>query len=160
MSKNKSKAPWYIAGLHFECQQCGACCAGPGEGYIWATKPEIQLIADFLKETTEQIRRKYLKQVGLRTTIIEQTDNKDCVFLREIDRQKRCMIYPVRPSQCRIWPFWPSNLTSSSAWNEANQKCPGINRGRCYSYREIEKIKKAKKWWQNDRQQPTAKESS
>ena len=158
--RKERKTPWYVAGLHFECQRCGRCCAGPGEGYIWVTKPEIQLIADFLKETAEQIRRKFLKRVGLQTTIIEQTDNKDCVFLREIDGRKRCMIYPVRPSQCRIWPFWPSNLTSPSAWNKANQKCPGINRGRRYSYREIEKIKNNKKWWQDDRQQPTTKESS
>ena len=36
---------WYAAGLHFGCEVCGRCCAGPGEGYIWVTKPEIELIA-------------------------------------------------------------------------------------------------------------------
>jgi len=59
------------------------------------------------------------------------------------------MIYPVRPSQCRVWPFWSSNLTTPFAWNRATQKCNGINRGRLYSFEEIEKIKKNKKWRAN-----------
>ena len=143
---------WYANGLHFECMQCGNCCSGPGEGYIWVTKPEIKLIADFLKMPVEQVREKYLKRVGLRRTIIEQPDSKDCVFLREADSQKRCMIYPVRPSQCRIWPFWPSNLANPNAWNETAQRCCGINRGRLYCFEEIEKIRKNKKWWQDAEQ--------
>jgi len=44
-----------------------------------------------------------------------------------------------------MWPFWPSNLASAGAWNSTAQKCPGINRGRLYSYEEIEKIKKKKR---------------
>jgi len=147
----KNKTPWYVGGLHFECQQCGGCCSGPSEGYIWVTSPETKLIADFLKETTAELRQKYLKRIGLRMTIIEQPHTKDCIFLREIDGQKGCMIYPVRPSQCRIWPFWPSNLTSPHTWNKAAQKCSGINHDRFYSFAEIEKIKKNKKWWQNKR---------
>lgn len=152
MPKEK-KTPWYIAGLHFQCQWCGRCCSGPAEGYIWATSPEIKLIADFLKISVEQLRRKFLKRVGLRTTIIEHPGTKDCIFLRESEGhrfdkltiKKRCVIYPVRPSQCRVWPFWPNNLKSPNAWNKTAQKCSGINRGRFYSFEEIEKIKKAKK---------------
>ena len=147
----KNKTLWYVSGLRFECQQCGRCCSGPSEGYIWVTSPEIKFIADFLKIKPEQLRQKYLKRIGLRMTIIEQPHTKDCIFLREIDGQKGCMIYPVRPSQCRIWPFWPSNLTSPNTWNKAAQKCSGINHGRFYSFAKIEKIKKNKKWWQNKR---------
>jgi len=137
--------PWYVAGLNFECQRCGRCCAGPSEGYIWVTKQEIELIADFLKISVGQLRHEYLKRFGLRTTIIEQPHTRDCIFLREADGQKRCLIYPVRPSQCRIWPFWPDNLKSPDAWCRAAQKCPGISRGRHYSFEEIEKIRKNKK---------------
>lgn len=148
----KKKTLWYAGGLHFECQQCGRCCAGPNQGYIWVTRPEIKLIADFLKMAVSQLRQKYLRRVGLRATIIEQPNTKDCVFLQRIDGQKRCMIYPVRPSQCRAWPFWPDNLANTDVWNKATQKCGGINRGRLYSFEEIEKIKKSKKWWQNMKQ--------
>ena len=151
---NKNRTSWYVAGLHFECMRCGACCSGPGEGYIWVAKPEVKLIADFLKISVGQLRQKYLRRVGLRTTIIEHCDTKDCIFLnhglhRLHGNQKRCIIYPVRPSQCRTWPFWPSNLTSPNAWNKAAQKCPGINRSRRYSFQEIEAIKAGKKWWKD-----------
>lgn len=149
--------PWYVGGLHFECMQCGSCCSGPGEGYIWVTRPEIQIIAKFLKMTVGQVRQKYLRRVGLRTTIIEQSGTKDCIFLNRglhglHGEQKICMIYSVRPSQCRAWPFWPNNLTSPNTWNKAAQKCSGINRGRLYSYEEIEKIKGNKKWWHDAEQ--------
>jgi len=148
----KKKTPWYVGGLHFECGRCGNCCSGPAEGFIWVTRPEIELIAGFLKTTVGQLRRQYLRRVGLRTTIIEQAGTKDCVFLQGASGQKRCMIYPVRPSQCRIWPFWPDNLVRPGAWNKAAQKCSGINRGRLYSFEQIEKIKKDKKWWHDAEQ--------
>ncbi len=146
MAKNK----WYIAGLHFECQQCGNCCSGPQEGFIWVTKPEIELIANFLKIPAEQLRKKYLRRYVLKFSIIEHPDTKDCIFLKEQDGQKICEIYPVRPNQCRTWPFWPDNLSTLNAWNKAAQKCPGINKGRLYSFEEIEKLRKQKKWWNND----------
>ncbi len=151
MSVSK-KTPWYVGGLHFECMQCGRCCSGPSAGYIWVTSPEIKLIADFVKIKPEQLRQKHLRRVGLRTTIIEHPLTKDCIFLQEANGPKKCIIYSVRPSQCRIWPFWSDNLDSSNAWNKAAQKCGGINRGRCYSFEEIEKIRKNKKWWQEAKQ--------
>ena len=151
-SKIKDRTKWYVAGLNFECHGCGGCCSGPGEGYIWVTRPEIEIIADFLKTTVGQFRRKYLKRVGLRTTIIEHQTTKDCIFLKAGADGKQCMIYSVRPSQCRSWPFWASNLTSPGTWNKAAQKCPGINRGRLYSFEEIEEIKRDKKWWQDPKQ--------
>jgi Fe-S-cluster containining protein len=129
--------------------ECGNCCSGPGEGYIWVTKAEIEFIAEFLKISVEQVRQKYLKRIGLRTSIIEHATTKDCIFLQNISGQKKCVIYSVRPSQCRNWPFWSENLTSPNAWNEAARKCPGINRGRLYSYDEIQKIRKNQKWWQD-----------
>ena len=151
MSGSK-KTPWYVGGLHFECLQCGRCCSGPSAGYIWVTRPEIKIIADFLKISEGQVRQEYLKRVGLRTTIVEHPLTKDCMFLQEANGPKKCMIYTVRPSQCRIWPFWPDNLANADAWNKAAQRCSGINRGRRYSFEEIEKIRKRKKWWQEAKQ--------
>jgi len=146
MSSNK-RIPWYVNGLHFECQGCGGCCSGPGEGYIWVTRAEVELIARFLEISVGRLKRAYLKRVGLRTSIIEGERTKDCIFLRKAESGKVCMIYSVRPSQCRNWPFWPSNLASAKAWNEGTRKCPGVNRGRLYSRDEIDRIKKRRKWW-------------
>jgi uncharacterized protein len=138
--------PWYAAGLHFECTGCGACCTGPEEGFIWVTKPEVVFIADFLKLSVDEARAKYMRRQGLRTTIIEEPCTKDCIFLEG----ERCRIYSVRPNQCRTWPFWPSNLASPNAWNEAAQGCPGINRGRLFPREEIEALKKQKCWWADE----------
>ena len=113
------------------------------------TRPEISRIAEFLKTSEGELRRDYLKRVGLRTTIIEHGATKDCIFLRQRAGEKRCLIYEVRPSQCRSWPFWPENLAGISAWNKAARKCPGINRGRLYTFEEIQMLRKFKKWWLN-----------
>ena len=143
----KKSSPWYAAGLHFECVQCGSCCAGPGQGYIWVTRAEIKFIADFLKILVSQVRQNYLRRIGFRTTIIEQPNTRDCIFLRKIEGRKKCIIYPVRPNQCRTWPFWPENLSSPDAWKNIAEKCPGINREKFYNPEEIEKIKRSKRWW-------------
>jgi Fe-S-cluster containining protein len=140
---------WYAAGLCFECRVCGGCCSGPGEGYIWVARPEIELIAKHLNLTPEELHRKYLRRVGLRITIIEDRISKDCIFLRNVDGVKQCVIYPVRPGQCRTWPFWPENLLGPDEWYRAALRCPGINRGRQYSYEQIERIRKNRRWWEN-----------
>jgi Fe-S-cluster containining protein len=116
------------------------------------TRPEIKIIVDFLKMAVGQFRQKYLRRVGLRTTIIEHRTTKDCIFLQAGAGGKQCTIYSVRPCQCRSWPFWASNLASPGDWNKAAQKCPGINRGRLYSFEEIKKIKRNEKWWQDRKQ--------
>ena len=143
----KTKTKWYVGGLHFECRQCGRCCAGPGEGYIWITRPEIEMLAEHLCMTVDDLRRSYVIRIGTRATIIEEPRTNDCVFLTKTKSGRGCAIYPVRPNQCRTWPFWPYNLTSPDDWNMAGVKCPGINRGRFYSFEEIERIRRQRKWW-------------
>jgi Fe-S-cluster containining protein len=146
----KSRNLWYIGGLHFECTRCGRCCSGPGEGYIWVTRPEIEFIADYLEIPVRELREKYLKRIGMRHSIVENKATRNCIFLERIGDEKKCRIYPVRPNQCRTWPFWSSNLAGSNSWNEAARRCEGINRGRLYSFEQIEKIRTSKKWWEND----------
>ena len=137
---------WYTAGLAFECQGCGNCCSGPGEGYIWVNRPELERIARFLNLPADECRRRYCRREGLRTTLIEQETTRDCIFLRKTDGGKRCVIYPVRPTQCRTWPFWAGNLRSPADWNEAARRCPGINRGRVYDIEQIERLRKTRDW--------------
>ena len=146
----ENKPVWYVNGLHFQCAACGNCCSGPCEGYVWVTAPEIKFIADFLKSSKEKLNHKYLRQVGLRYSILEQPINKDCIFLQKTGSGKQCVIYSVRPNQCRTWPFWPENLYSPDAWNEAVRRCPGMNRGKLYNCGEIGKSLASKVWWKND----------
>lgn len=132
------QTPWYVAGLAFECTQCGRCCAGPEEGYVWITDDEIVTIANTLHITPEQMRSRFCRQVHNRCTIVEQRPSNDCAFLRTDDQGRRgCSIYSVRPRQCRTWPFWASNLGGPHSWALAGDRCPGINRGRLFSVDEI-----------------------
>jgi uncharacterized protein len=147
----KTDTIWYIAGLHFACQQCGQCCSGPDEGVIWISRPEINMLAEHLGLSPSELRKKHLKRIGFRFSIRENSRSKDCVFLANMNGFKGCTIYNVRPMQCRNWPFWPANLVGPNDWNAAAIKCPGINKGRLYSFDEIQEIKKQKQWWNNDK---------
>lgn len=120
----EEETPWYAKGLPFKCTECGKCCTG-GPGFTWVTESEIQAIADYLKLPVEKFSRKYLRRIGDRYSLIEKgRNNYDCIFLQG----KGCTIYPVRPKQCKTFPFWPSLLRSSEAWKEAEERCEGIHK--------------------------------
>lgn len=142
MSPEDSTLPWYVSGLAFECAGCGRCCAGPAEGYVWATDEEIAAMADHLGLAEQQCRRTYVRKVGKRFSLKERKPSKDCVFLHELtDGGRGCGVYPVRPAQCRTWPFWPQNLTTPDCWARAGLRCRGINRGEVRTSDEIQRIR-------------------
>jgi len=102
-----ARTPWYVGGLAFECQECGRCCAGPEEGYVWVTLDDIATIANHLRIPLPEMQRRYVRRVGDRFSLTEHPGSNDCVFLRtDPDGQRRCRVYSVRPVQCRTWPFW------------------------------------------------------
>jgi Fe-S-cluster containining protein len=82
--------------------------------------------------------KEYLRRVGRRYSLTEDKNSGDCCFLRHREGKRVCGIYPVRPLQCRTWPFWERNLESPQAWAEAARECPGINRGSRYDFVQIE----------------------
>jgi len=133
--------PWYASGLAFECARCGRCCAGPEEGNVWVATEEVAAIAQRLCASPDDLMRRYIRRVGGRFSLVEKPGNRDCVFLSEPDGpggQRGCAIYPVRPTQCRTWPFWPMNLAAPEDWAEAGKRCPGINRGKLHTPDEIQ----------------------
>jgi hypothetical protein len=130
---------WYDQGLRFECTGCGNCCAGPEEGYIWISRVEIERAAGFLQMSIKSFEEKFLIRVGFRKSIIEHPTTCDCIFLTDFGNGSRgCMIYPVRPTQCRTWPFWTENLRTPQTWQRAGARCPGINRGPLFTGEQIE----------------------
>jgi Fe-S-cluster containining protein len=124
--------PWYADGLHFTCHQCGHCCTGPS-GYVWFNNDEARAIADHLGVSLDEFYRRYTKGKGRKRSLAEvkRRGQYDCVFLERDDSGKAwCGIYPVRPTQCQTWPFWPENLESPRAWAEAAKTCPGMQHGK------------------------------
>ena len=118
--------PWYREGLKFACAGCGDCCTG-APGYVWVNKSEIAALAAAIGIGVEEFERRYVRLAGIRKSLIEFA-NGDCVFFH--GESRTCQVYTVRPRQCRTWPFWPSNLSCPTAWEETALRCPGCNRGR------------------------------
>ena len=139
MADAADKLPWYAEGLSFTCLHCGHCCAGPLEGTVHVTAQEIDAIAEFLGLPSERMRQLYVRPAGGGWSLRERSDSRDCVFLAPTGQgQHECLVYAVRPVQCRTWPFWPDNLRSPATWNQAATRCAGINRGEHYGLDEIQ----------------------
>jgi len=106
------------------CAACGgACCTGES-GYIWAKYEEIEKMADFLELSIEDFGKMYLRKVKHRYSLTEKQIGEEdyaCVFFDPV--QKGCTIYPVRPRQCRTFPFWESFKNNEQ---EVRVECPGI----------------------------------
>ncbi len=124
--------PWYGDGLAFRCTRCGKCCTGE-PGFVWVSDEEIEAIASFRQEELGRTQGLHTRAVGRKRSLREKA-NGDCVFY---DRERGCTIYPVRPAQCRTWPFWHSNLESPQAWQETQHACPGAGRGELIPAEEI-----------------------
>lgn len=124
--------PWYKDGLRFQCTRCGNCCTGP-PGYVWVTPEEMAAIAEHRGESLDQIQALFTRLVGRRRSLKEKA-NGDCVFY---NRQEGCTIYPVRPRQCRTWPFWESNVVTRESWERTCQVCPGSGQGELIPAEEI-----------------------
>lgn len=132
--KNENNTDWYADGLRFTCTQCGNCCSGP-PGYVWFQPEELHAMAGFVGEEPAVFLLKYARKIGedFSLTEVERDGKFDCVFLKAdpATGKRGCSIYPVRPTQCKTWPFWSDNLRSKRAWNNVAQKtpCPGMSQG-------------------------------
>lgn len=123
-------------GLSFECQRCSKCCRHE-PGVVFLQKGEGARIASFLNMKTEEFYQLYCRILysgeGQRV-VLKEKYNYDCIFWKE---SGGCEIYPVRPTQCATYPFWPHILDSPQNWEEESKRCPGIGQGKSVSVEEI-----------------------
>ncbi len=90
-----------------------------------------RILADFLKLSLPDLVRIHLRPIASGFSIVEETDGS-CRFY-----DQGCRIYPVRPLQCRTYPFWFSQMRSIQQWEKALCQCPGIGSGPLYSRERI-----------------------
>lgn len=133
------RSRFYKAGLHFECTRCGNCCRLPG-GKVYLNKGEVQEICHYLNLGHDDFTQSYCKTDGNRHHLNDGIDT-GCCFLEN----NQCRIYPVRPLQCRTFPFWPENLKSQYRWKQLTSLCPGIGRGNLHDAEWIQQILKVQK---------------
>jgi Fe-S-cluster containining protein len=132
-----SEEPWFKEGLHFRCTRCGNCCTG-SPGYVWVNDEELAAIAAYRGETVEEVTGLYTR-MARRGRTLRDRENGDCVFY---EKDRGCVIYPVRPRQCRTWPFWESTVAMPEAWKYTCEVCPGSGKGDLITAEEIlERVK-------------------
>ena len=107
----------------FACQPgCIACCTQ--KGWVYLTEQDILNAASFVKMTQAAFEKRYVYRTKNRRRL-RMAAASQCPFLLE----SGCSIHPVKPVQCRIFPFWPEMLESRKEWFEAAKYCPGIGKG-------------------------------
>ena len=139
---------WYANGLRFSCTQCGHCCTGGADGFVFVGPNECKEIADFLGIAYDRFVAEYTEpwlDGKTRTTLklvrptsasgpaAETGASRQCVFLDG----RKCKIYPVAPPQCKSWPFWPLNVDERESWTRTRTRCPGAGTGRLFSASEV-----------------------
>ncbi|MCK5738462.1 YkgJ family cysteine cluster protein [bacterium] len=121
---------FWLNGLNFECTRCGWCCSAPG-GFVHGSEDEFRAIAEHMSLDFKTFLKKYtIDDAGYLS--LASSEKGPCIFY-----DNGCKIYPVRPTQCRTFPFWQGLLTSEMEWQEMAGKCPGIGNGRLWRPEKI-----------------------
>lgn len=105
----------------FECRMCGDCCYG--EGGIFLEEGEREKIARFLRIAPGEFLARYCE--GRHGRIYLKTgEDHFCIFY---EKGKGCLIHPVKPHRCSLWPYYPANVTDEATWKLAKLACRGID---------------------------------
>ena len=110
-------------GLRFACQPgCTECCTQ--EGFVYLTESDVERAAAFLGMAVPAFERKYIYRTRhLRRLRVPRRSR--CHFLHG----GGCAIHPAKPTQCRIFPFWPELVESRREWKKTARYCPGMRQG-------------------------------
>lgn len=120
--------------LRFECTRCGACCRQPG--LVWLHPDEPARLAAHLGLTTHGFAARYLRRDGDRWAIVVEEGSPGCPLLDG----DLCSVEPVKPGQCRAYPFWRELVDDPAAWRAEGAKCEGIGRGPVWRAAEVREM--------------------
>lgn len=109
--------------LRFECQPgCTECCTQ--RGFVYLTEADLVRAATFLGMVPAAFERQYVYRTRNRLRLRVPRESQ-CHFLRG----EGCSIHPAKPTQCRIFPFWPELVESRLEWKKTARYCPGMGKG-------------------------------
>lgn len=136
MNTLEQRSYFFDRGIRFACRCCGACCNG-APGVVRVNEQEISAIAAYSGISVSRVVGDFLYPWEDGYAVREDHDGR-CLFFED-----GCRIYPVRPIQCRTFPFWFSNMRSEARWETIRNECPGIGSGHLYTKNEILNILKS-----------------
>jgi uncharacterized protein len=109
--------------LRFSCVPgCTKCC--DTEGFVYLSEADLVRAAEYVGMTPAEFEAKYVYRT--RTLLrLRKPRHKQCPFLLA----DGCGIHPAKPTQCRLYPFWPELVENRREWRTAGRMCPGIGTG-------------------------------
>ena len=99
-------------------------------------KMKLSIFLNISNWTKKTFLKTYTFKAYGRISLKEKKPSYDCIFFKD----KKCLIYPVRPFQCISFPFWPPNLASKQSWEDLKTNCPGIDQENLFSKEKIETL--------------------
>ncbi len=130
---------------HFECQRCGACCAAYN---VCVTDSDVKRITssyelqphNFLEGilVPEKVAYtysgvpKFIGDKGREMVLVLKEERGRCIF-----NKGECEIYPVRPLNCRAFPFLWVGGRKFKLNSDALFLCDGIGRGGKFDFETV-----------------------
>jgi uncharacterized protein len=95
-------------------------------GYVYLTEEDVTNVARYLGMPQAEFEARYIYRTRHMRRIRKPKGKlKQCPFLDG----GGCSIHPVKPVQCRLFPFWPELVEDRKAWKQTAKWCPGIGQG-------------------------------
>ena|SRR5579863_9109524 len=111
-------------GLRFSCLPgCTRCCTK--KGFIYLTEADVERAAEFVQLPVTDFESRYIYRTRHLRRLRTGRKGK-CPFLLE----GGCSIHPAKPTQCRLFPFWPELVSERGNWRRVARYCPGIGTGK------------------------------
>jgi Fe-S-cluster containining protein len=98
---------------------------------VYLEPDDVRALASFLELPVAEFRARWTFREEGHTAL--RIEGDACPFLDG----SRCSVYPARPRQCRVFPFWKESLRSRDAWEALGTFCPGIGQGDLISVESI-----------------------
>lgn len=115
-----SKTP---SGIRFTCVRgCTACCNQ--KGWVYLTEEDLLKAAAHVGLPPDEFERKYVYR-GANHMRFRKPPDRQCPFLES----DGCSIHSAKPTQCRLFPFWPELIEDRARWDGTAIFCPGIGHG-------------------------------
>jgi Fe-S-cluster containining protein len=109
----------FDASVCFTC--AGSCCRWGG--YVWVTESDLEAMAELMNLSLERFANEYIKAAYGRLSIQERLRDGEYHCALFNPSTNRCLVYEVRPEQCRTFPFWDQFKGNYAVLVEL---CPGI----------------------------------
>jgi len=108
--------------MRFACQPgCTRCCTQ--KGWVYLSVEDVSRLAAFHGIGEDELQRRYL--YSTKHTIRLRRQGGQCPFLEA----GGCSVHPAKPTQCRLFPFWPELIEDRKELEATARWCPGIGKG-------------------------------